>query len=1695
MRNIKSSMRRALPLLCALACLTNSEERLMNWLLGKQRYNKLIRPAMNRSERVTVLLQNEREQIMTTNVWLTQNWNDYRLSWDPAEYEGIDKLRIPSRHIWLPDIVLYNNADGTYEVTVFTNAIVLFNGSIAWLPPAIYKSACKIEVKHFPFDQQNCTLKFRSWTYDHTEIDLLLRSEAASMDDFTPSGEWDILALPGRRTVNPSDPTYVDLTYDFIIKRKPLFYTINLIIPCVLITSLAILVFYLPSDCGEKMTLCISVLLALTVFLLLISKIVPPTSLDVPLIGKYLMFTMVLVTFSIIASVCVLNIHHRSPSTHSMPDWVKLLFLCKLPALLFMQRPSGNSARLRLKRNRRSDSSLRACTTASALINLNPAFISTHCTPGLFYNKVNFKTRKPSPWAYEQDILQDFEENKTPANWGSGIQEAVDGVRYVADHMMENDDDQSVIEDWKFVAMVVDRLFLWVFVIVCVFPKTPPPLFPLVSFRLPDLTMESGALGMFRCILALLCSLLSGAFCSEAEHRLFSFVFSGYNQFIRPVENVSNPVIVHFQVSMSQLVKVDEVNQIMETNLWLRHVWNDYKLRWDPKEFGGVDAVGDFQVDDKTKALLRYTGDVTWIPPAIFKSSCRIDVTFFPFDYQNCTMKFGSWTYDKAKIDLVLLGTSLDLQDFWESGEWTIIDAPGYKHDIKYNCCEEIYTDITYSLYIRRLPLFYTINMIIPCLLISFLTVLVFYLPSDCGEKVTLCISVLLSLTVFLLVITETIPSTSLVIPLIGEYLLFTMIFVTLSIVITVFVLNVHYRTPKTHTMPGWVRRVFLGLLPRVMFMKRPENQTEKPGVVYNQSQISNTQLNASHHAQLLQSRSELNNLSESTVSGLLCREGRCACFLKNNYGKVTNEGAADQGGSLNSSSDSLDGVLSAQITDAIESVQDDWKYVAMVIDRIFLWVFVLVCVLGTAGLFLQPLLAGEDVFSVNLRCGGSDAEDIALHVKPDFVANCTVLNSRQNGAWGTEKKLGLGPLKYGIGFEMVIHVNSGDYQVRVSGCEIGRFEHRISLDRINTLSVEGEVSLISVDFSKGQEIGQVRPLNFSVNLRCGGSEGEDVALHIKPDFLANCTVFNSRQNGSWETEKRGGLGPLKYGNSFEMVIHVNSGDYQVTVSGCEIGRFEHRISLDRINTLSVEGQVSLTSVDFSKKMTSTFGQSKSMGHSQKGFMTFEERSCLHETFIDAKQKPKTELVIRTPIHNPSLPYVGTISGDLREDKALYLQGLITDKTKIFGINFKTGSADNDDIAFHFTPRMDWEVAMNSFRNRSWETEETMSDNPFKRGQAFELFIVIKHEGYQVYVNGKEYYMFKHRIPLERVTTLNIVGDVTIKFFGFIENWSTSVVPTEVTKTITSLGSSQQMKSTMHTQILQPVQNPTLPYVGTISGGLREDKALYLQGLITDKTKIFGINFKTGSSDNDDIAFHFTPRMDREVAMNSFRNRSWETEETMSDNPFKRGQAFELFIVIKHEGYQVYVNGKEYYMFKHRIPLERVTTLNIDGTVIVTLFGFIKVLPYSGQFSGRLSEGMILNVKGIVPKNSTGFSVNLKTGPSEIDDIAFHFNPRIQQKVIMNSFRKRCWENEEIVSENPFKREQPFDVFILIKSEGYQVFIGSKPWYMFKHRIPLEKVTAINIQGAVTITFLGFGDGKVEHSGDLTTLNKCQINK
>jgi len=82
------------------------------------------------------------------------------------------------------------------------------------------------------------------------------------------------------------------------------------------------------------------------------------------------------------------------------------------------------------------------------------------------------------------------------------------------------------------------------------------------------------------------------------------------------------------------------------------------------------------QVFPETRAIVTSDGDVLWVVPAMTKSSCRIDVTFFPFDEQRCTLKFGSWTYDGLQMDLVNLSATGDLSKYTSSGEWDLVGMP-----------------------------------------------------------------------------------------------------------------------------------------------------------------------------------------------------------------------------------------------------------------------------------------------------------------------------------------------------------------------------------------------------------------------------------------------------------------------------------------------------------------------------------------------------------------------------------------------------------------------------------------------------------------------------------------------------------------------------------------------------------------------------------------------------------------------------------------------------------------------------------------------------------------------------------------------------------------------------------------------------------------------------------------------------------
>uniref|UniRef100_H2ZA04 Uncharacterized protein n=1 Tax=Ciona savignyi TaxID=51511 RepID=H2ZA04_CIOSA len=443
---------------------------------------------------------------------------------------------------------------------------------------------------------------------------------------------------------------------------------------------------------------------------------------------------------------------------------------------------------------------------------------------------------------------------------------------------------------------------------------------------------------------------LTSLVAAKSRYELSYDLSVGYDNKVRPSDSYNKSVKVVFKLFFNQLLDVNEVNQKMETKFWVYHKWIDPRLTWNPDNYEGLEymylpitniwlpefvlynnADGDFAVSQSVKAKVDYKGTVEWKPPAIFKTFCEIMVAQFPFDTQNCTMKIGPWSHGQDLLDMVNSDWDVknhtcelpEMKMYEESGEWLVLKTGCWKHYIKYDCCLGPYVDMTYYFILQRRPLYLVVNILFPTMLFSYLTCAVFYLPSDAGEKMTLSISLLLSLIVFLLVIVEAIPSTANGVPLLCQYILFTMILVCLSIMITVGVLNVHYRGPATHVMSKRMKKIFMVWLPKFIFsstMKRLDPYKDdkilssEPPKPYNEISDLSGRIPQPERPHLIGSD------VKSAIDGV----------------KYVSECYRDQRDS--------------------QQKEDEWKYVAMVLDHFLLYIFILACVVGTVGIFGKRL-------------------------------------------------------------------------------------------------------------------------------------------------------------------------------------------------------------------------------------------------------------------------------------------------------------------------------------------------------------------------------------------------------------------------------------------------------------------------------------------------------------------------------------------------------------------------------------------------------------------------------------------------------------------------------------------------------------------------------------------------------------------
>lgn len=333
----------------SIAFCDENEYRLVRDLM--KNYNKQVRPSSNFSEPLNVtfgvaLAQiidvDEKDQIITTNCWINQNWIDYKLQWDPIKYGNVSVIRLPFSDIWRPDILLYNNADvKAFESSISTNVIVTSEGNVTWLSMVIFKSSCSIDVKFFPFDEQNCSMQFASWTYDAYQVNVLTNGEDdGDVSNYIENSEWSLTGFQQKRNVfrfSCCDEPYIIIHYHILIKRRPLFYLFNMVMPCILITLVALLGFYMPSDSGEKISMGITTLLSMTVFLMMVAEKMPPTSDVLPLMGLYYGITIAIVSFATGMTVLTLNIHHKGTRGYEVPMILKKICFGVVAKVLFIK--------------------------------------------------------------------------------------------------------------------------------------------------------------------------------------------------------------------------------------------------------------------------------------------------------------------------------------------------------------------------------------------------------------------------------------------------------------------------------------------------------------------------------------------------------------------------------------------------------------------------------------------------------------------------------------------------------------------------------------------------------------------------------------------------------------------------------------------------------------------------------------------------------------------------------------------------------------------------------------------------------------------------------------------------------------------------------------------------------------------------------------------------------------------------------------------------------------------------------------------------------------------------------------------------------------------------------------------------------------------------------------------------------------
>ncbi|XP_022617878.1 5-hydroxytryptamine receptor 3A-like [Seriola dumerili] len=430
----------------ALNCTSPTPESLFDALERELFPKKLLRPVKRFSDTLNITIDitlvgilgvNEKAQSLTTFIWQILEWDIEGLSWDEKEC-GTKRVSVPREKLWVPDVHISEFMDE--DKSPKTPYVYLYNtGRVFDDKPVRVVSSCQLEIYTFPFDIQNCSLSFGPHLHLASDIKMIQGGTAAavlaeSRKVMKTKGEWELADIKvTSNTLELTDGSYSDITFYIILRRRPILYVVNLLIPSCFLMTLDIFSFLLPPASVDRSAFKMTLILGYTVFLLIMNDLLPVTGDTTPLMNVLFSVSLALMVASLLETVFITNIQFSSSQYSAVPHWLSVLVLRYL-ALAVCLPPQKKSNRVTV--------SLRPLATDNAM---NNSIISSRNLESI---SGDTPLDKPPP-----DMALD-ELRKLSRDLMS--------IRLQMDHHFQG---TQTSQEWQMIGVVIDRLLFGLYII------------------------------------------------------------------------------------------------------------------------------------------------------------------------------------------------------------------------------------------------------------------------------------------------------------------------------------------------------------------------------------------------------------------------------------------------------------------------------------------------------------------------------------------------------------------------------------------------------------------------------------------------------------------------------------------------------------------------------------------------------------------------------------------------------------------------------------------------------------------------------------------------------------------------------------------------------------------------------------------------------------------------------------------------------------------------------------------------------------------------------------------------------------------------------------------------------------------------------------------------------------------------------